>query len=87
MGNQEIKKAMSPFQRREFNSNTHLVPYEEKLWTVHDYQSLCAFEGLLDMGAVKDVNEMYMAQSWLDREKSGLDSDDKRHESLALELR
>ena len=61
MGNQEIKKAMSPFQRKEFNSNTHLVPYEEKLWTVHDYQSLSAFEGLLDMGAVKDVNEMYMA--------------------------
>ena len=40
MGNQEIKKAMSRFQRKDFNPTAELAPFEQKLWTVHELDKL-----------------------------------------------
>ena len=85
MGNQEVKKAMAGIQSKDYPVST-LYKYEEVLWSAYSFSNIRDFIEQLNVNEA-EWNQMHTVSSILAIEKSGLDSDDKRFEQQALELR
>ena len=85
MGNQEIKSAMSTIQSLDFSA-ADLEQYEQKLYTETQFSKISTFKDLLNLEGC-DWDTMHIASGALDKNNSGLDSDEKRYEEQALELR
>ena len=76
---------MSSIQSKDFNV-AELEPFEQKLYSEMKYSKLSSFIDILNMDG-RDMKTMHVASGALNVNNSGLDSDSKRYEEQALELR
>ena len=83
MGNQEIKSAMSRIQERGFDASI-LTEFEAKLWRKQSIDALSGFDSHLNF-CDSFIDDMLPIQSYLDREKSEIDGDEKRYHDKAMD--
>ena len=78
MGNQEVRKAMSRIQDKEFDVNK-LQWYLKAIWALHDYEKLKPFQEFLKLNGIEDWKAVHAGGTGM-IDRIGVENDETRQE-------